>query len=80
MSYEEFFEYVDAEPFHPFRIRMVSGRTFEVRHPENVRVSERSIYVFLHSEQDERLVEKMVMLGTSLIESIEHIDSPVSQE
>jgi len=80
MTYEEIFEYVDREPFKPFQIRMVSGRTFEVRHPENIRVSEESVYVFLHSERDERLVERVIMLGTSLIESVEHIDSPVAQD
>ena len=80
MSYEELFEYVDAEPFQPFRIQMVSGRTFDVRHPENIRIGLHSVHVFLFSQKDERVYEKAVMLGLQLIESIELIDSPVVQD
>ena len=80
MTYEELFEYVDAEPFRPFRIQMVSGRTFDVRHPEMIRVGVNSVVVFQHLEQNERIYEKFKMLGLNLIESIEHIDSPVAQD
>jgi len=80
MTYEEIFEYVDAEPFRPFQIQMASGRTFDVRHPENIRVGRNAVYVFLYSQQDERLVEKVVMLGLSLLESVEHLDNPITQD
>ena len=80
MTYEELFEYVDAEPFRSFRIQMVSGRTFDVRHPEMIRVGANSVVVFQYLEQDERVYEKFMMLGLNLIESIEHVDSPVSQD
>ncbi len=30
--------YVKAEPFRPFRIHMASGKTFDVRHPEMIKV------------------------------------------
>ena len=80
MTYEELFEYVDAEPFRSFRIQMVSGRNFDVRHPEMIRVGANSVVVFQHLEQDERVYEKFKMLGLNLIESMEHIDSPVAQD
>lgn len=79
MTYEEIFEYVDAEPFRPFQIRMASGRTFDIRHPENIRVGEYSVHVFLFSERDERLYERAITLGYSMMESLEEIDSPVTQ-
>ena len=79
-TYEELFEYVDAEPFRPFRIQMVSGRTSDVLHPEMIRVGENSIVVFQHLQQDERVYEKFKMLGLNLIESIEHIDRPVAKD
>jgi hypothetical protein len=76
----EIFEYVDAEPFRPFRIRMASGRTFDVRHPEMIRVGRDSVVVFQHLQQDERIYESFKMLGMQLIESIEWIDAPVPQD
>jgi len=32
-----------AQPFRPFRIRMNSGRTFDIRHPEMVRKAVREM-------------------------------------
>lgn len=80
MTYEELFEYVDAEPFRPFRIQMASGRTFDVRHPEMIRVGVNAVVVFQFSEQNGRVFEKFKMLGLQLMESIELIDSPVPQD
>lgn len=79
MTYEELFEFVDAEPFRPFRIRMASGRTFDVRHPEMIRVGLHSVVVFQYHQQDERVFETFKMLGMQLMESIELIDAPVAQ-
>jgi hypothetical protein len=79
MTYEEVFEYVDAEPFRPFRIQMVSGRTFDIRHPENIRVGENAVVVFEYHSENDRVFERFKMLGLSLVESLEHIDSPVAQ-
>jgi hypothetical protein len=31
-------KYAFAEPFRPFRIRMVGGKTIEIRHPEAVAI------------------------------------------
>ncbi|MGH7199813.1 MAG: hypothetical protein ACREJB_04365 [Planctomycetaceae bacterium] len=80
MTYEELFEYVDAEPFRPFRIKMASGRTFDVRHPEMIRVGYHAVHVFIYSERDERVYERAVMLGMQLMKSIELIDAPVAQD
>lgn len=80
MTYEEIFEYVDAEPFRPFQIRMASGRTFDIGHPENIRVGEHSVHVFIYSEQDRRLYERAVTLGYSMMESLECTDSPIAQD
>lgn len=79
MSYEDIFEYVDAVPFRPFQIRMASGRTFAVRHPENIRVGEHSVHLFIYSDERQRIYEKANILGYSLMESLEHVDQPVSQ-
>jgi len=38
MEYSELFAAIDAKPFRPFSIESVSGRRFEVTHPENIAV------------------------------------------
>lgn len=80
MTYEEMFEYVDTEPFRPIRIQMASGRTFDIRHPENIRVGEHAVVVFQYLSENDQIFEKFKMLGLQLVESIEHIDAPVAQD
>jgi hypothetical protein len=38
--------YVKAEPFRPFQIHMASSRTFEIRHPESIKVLKSDALVF----------------------------------
>lgn len=78
MTFQEVLQYVHAEPFHPFRIYMAGGRTFDVRHPEMIRVGLTFVVVFDFTEQDERVVENVDMLGLSLIESLELLEAPVA--
>lgn len=80
MTYEEIFQFVDAEPFRPFRIRMASGRTFDVRHPEMIQVGENAVIVFNFSGRNGRVFENFNMLGLSLVESIEPLDVAVARE
>ncbi len=37
--------YVRAQPFRPFRIRMVSGCTFDIDHPKMVQVGKRDLMI-----------------------------------
>jgi len=46
LSYRKFGEYLDAEPFRPFLIKMASGQTFEIRHPEMILVGRASAKVY----------------------------------
>ena len=38
MEYSALYAAIDAKPFRPFKIELVSGRQVEVKHPENVMV------------------------------------------
>jgi len=80
MTFQELHQFTNAEPFRPFRIQMASGRSFDIRHPENIRIGANTVYVFLFSQSDQRIVEQMVMLGYTLMESVEYIDAPVVQD
>jgi hypothetical protein len=44
-------DYLAAEPFRPFRLKMASGQSFEIRHPEMILVGRSSVRVYTRSEQ-----------------------------
>lgn len=88
LAYEELLECVDAEPFRPFRVRMASGHTFDVRDPEGIRLGLRCIAAFQHLQHDERhkkfceaskALHLQLMESLQQMESIELIDAPVSR-
>ncbi|MEM1060721.1 MAG: hypothetical protein AAGJ97_00185 [Planctomycetota bacterium] len=78
MNPEEILAHVDREPFVPFRLRMSSGRRFDIKHPENIKVGEDSVHVYVYSQKDKRLYERVVILGLSLMESIEPVDATLT--
>lgn len=45
-------DYLTAEPFRPFRIKMASGQTFEVRHPETLLVGRSSVRFYINLDDD----------------------------
>jgi hypothetical protein len=64
-------DFVTAEPFRPFRMHMASGRTFEVGHPEMVRVGRSSITVSMRPEGEAGTAERWQEVSLMLLESIE---------
>ena len=46
MRPEDLLEWVRAKPFRPFRIVLNSGRPYEIRHPEMLRVGRTSMHVY----------------------------------
>ena len=79
MRAEDLLDWVRAAPFVPFRVRLNSGRTFEVRHPEMVRVGRTTAYIFTYFGSSADFVQKMEMIGLVLIESIEPLEAARSQ-
>lgn len=65
MSTDGIKEVVKKQPFRPFVIKMTSGATFEVNHPEFFAVSPsyRRLYLILDEEHSE-------MIDTLMIESV----------
>ena len=81
MTNRRVLNYVNAEPFRPFRINMVSGKTYQVRHPEMIAVGRTTIHVFSSMSDDEQEAkERDQELSLIMIESIKPLDSPVEQE
>lgn len=72
MTFRRLVNYVGAEPFRPFRLKMVSGETFEIRHPEMIAVGRNTAHVFTWmSEDNEDPKEREREISIMLIESIE---------
>ncbi len=81
MTFRRIANYVGAEPFRPFRINMASGKTYEIRHPEMVQVGRTTMTVFSWmSDEEEEAKEHEQELSLILIESIEPLDSSLTQD
>ncbi len=77
ITYQGVLEYVKAEPFRPFRIRMASGRTFDIRHPEMIKVLRNYILVFKTSGDTQDIPDEFETVSLMLSESISHLENPV---
>ena len=71
-------DYVKAEPFHPFRIHMASGRKYDVRHPEMIKVLKSYVLIFSAGDEAEEIPERAESVSLMLTESISLLESPVS--
>ena len=67
-----------AEPFRPFRIHMASGRTFDIRHPEMVKVGKSDIVIFSLVTDDPEIHDHWNTVSLLLIELVSHLDTAVS--
>jgi hypothetical protein len=75
MRAEDLLTWVRAAPFAPFRIRLNSGRIFDIRHPEMLRVGRTSANVYSFAGEPADPYEKMEMISLVLIESVEPIEA-----
>jgi hypothetical protein len=78
MSPQEILRYGRAVPFRPFRIHRVSGKTFDIRHPEMVRVGKRDIIIFNFVSDKPEVYDDWDTIGLLLIESISHLEPSVA--
>ena len=70
--------YVKAQPFRPFRLHMASGKFFEIRHPEMIKVGKSFLLVFSFATGESEVVEQWETVSLMLIESISHLDLHVN--
>jgi hypothetical protein len=52
MTFSKIGEYVQAEPFRPFRIKMASGDSYEIRHPEMILVGRSTVRVYQNGQDE----------------------------
>jgi hypothetical protein len=75
MTLRKIVDYVSAEPFRPFRIRMASGQACEIRHPEMIRLGRSSVRVYTGTEDEQN--EKWHDVSMMLMETIEPMEPSV---
>ena len=76
MTYQRIGNYVTAEPFRPFRVNMVSGQSFEIRHPEMVQVGRTTMTIFTYmADSSHETKQREHEVSLLLIESVEAIAS-----
>ena len=68
-------EYVRAEPFRPFRLHLASGRTFDIRHPEMIKILKSNVLVFKPSRDSSKFPEEWESVSLMLTESISHLET-----
>lgn len=54
-----------AEPFRPFRVNMVSGKSYEIKHPEVAGVGKTALTIFTPMLEDD-LDDDVVTVGDGL--------------
>ena len=74
MTFKKVGEYVSAEPFRPFRLKMASGQTFDIRHPEMILVGKSSVKVYTTAKPDS-MAEHWHDVSLMLMEAIEPIEA-----
>ena len=69
--------YVKAEPFRPFRLHMASGRTFDIRHPEMIKVLKSAVLVFKSTGETAEIPDDWESVSLMLAESVSHLEASV---
>jgi hypothetical protein len=72
-------DYIKAEPFRPFRIHIVSGKTFDIRHPEMIKVLKSHVLVFSPTGDETDFPEEFQSVSLMLAETISHPEAAISQ-
>ena len=63
MTTEQFREMLHQQPFRPFMIHMVDGRTFEVAHPDFVALSHSGRTVIVYQPDDNFSVLDLLLMS-----------------
>ncbi len=71
MTFGKIGEYIQAEPFRPFRMKMASGQSFEIRHPEMILVGRNSVRVYTTLQDNGDTPPQWHDVSMMLMETIE---------
>ena len=69
--------YVKAEPFRPFRLHLASGRTFDIGHPEMIKLLQNYLVVFRPTGNSDGFSDEWDSVSLMLLESVSHLEATV---
>ena len=75
MRPDDLLVWLRAIPFQPFRMTLNSGRSYDIRHPEMLRVGRSSVNVYSFAGEPTDPYERVEMVSLLLIERIEPIET-----
>jgi hypothetical protein len=75
MSADDVLSWLRAAPFRPFRLHLASGKTYEIRHPEMLRVGRTALNVYSFVGEPADPFERVEMLSLLLLERLEPLDA-----
>ena len=78
MRLDDLLSFTHVTPFVPFRIQMNSGRTFDIRHPEMIKVGRMTSLIFTDSGAADTVHERFDMVSHVLMESVGAIEAKQS--
>ena len=64
--------YQKTQPFQPFTIRLTSGRTCDIRHPEMLRVGKSTAIIFTSVSDDPEVFDRWETVSLLLVENVSH--------
>ena len=70
-------DYVKRVPFPPFRIHMASGRTFDIRHPEMIKVLKSWVLIFKSTSDQAGVPDEFESVSLMQMESISDLEAQV---
>jgi len=74
MRFRTIVEYVSDEPFRPFRIKMASGQSYDVRHPELIMLGRSKVRIYTVTGLEPDTEPHWHDLSMLLIEAIEPLE------
>ena len=78
MSAEDLLEYLQRQPFEPFRLVMTDGTAYAIRHPGLLWVGQRSAMVGLTGKPGKTFYERSVKIDLLHIIRLEPLEFPAS--
>ncbi|HEV3262350.1 MAG TPA: hypothetical protein VG013_36195 [Gemmataceae bacterium] len=76
MRPDDLLTWLRAAPFRPFRISLNSGRSYDIRHPEMMKVGRTSAHVFHYAADPSGPYERVEMVSLLLMERVEPLEAP----
>jgi hypothetical protein len=67
--------YLRAEPFRPFRVIMNSGKTYDIRHPELVRLG-KDFFNYYYATPPDAPAERWETVSLLVVQNIQHLEEP----